>query len=313
MNIPVYLFTGFLESGKTTFIQETFEDPRFKDSGKTLLLVCEEGFSEYDTSLFADKNVVIEIIEEEKDLTKELLASICKKHKIKRVVVEYNGMWKLNSFYTRVPKEMIIAQEFCFANAETFINFNTNMRSLVVDKLQTCEMIIFNRFDSSIDKTALHKIVRGVSRVAQITYEYKDKTIEYDDIEDPLPYDINADIIEIKDRDYAYFYRDLVEDMAKYNGKTVKFKAIVAVGGMLPKNSFVAGRHIMTCCADDIAYSGLICDYNKTNTIKHQDWIMLTAKIEIKSHAAYQTPGPVLTPISVAFTSPADPEVAAFN
>lgn len=313
MNIPVYLFTGFLESGKTTFIQETFEDPRFKENGNTLLLVCEEGFSEYDTSRFADKNVIIETVLEESDLTKELLSSLCKKHKIKRVIVEYNGMWQLNSFYTAMPKEMVIAQEFCFANAETFVNFNANMRSLVVDKLQTCEMIIFNRFDPPIDQMELHKIVRGVSRVAQITYEHNDKSIEYDEIPDPLPYDINADIIEIKDRDFAYFYRDLVEDMPKYNGKTVKFKAVIAVGGMLPKNSFVAGRHIMTCCVDDISYSGLICDYDKAHTLKHQSWIMLTAKIEIKKHAAYQTPGPVLTPISVAHTSPADPEVAAFN
>ena len=42
--IPVYLFTGFLESGKTTFIQGTLEDERFNSGEKTLLLVCEENF-----------------------------------------------------------------------------------------------------------------------------------------------------------------------------------------------------------------------------------------------------------------------------
>ena len=41
--IPVYLFVGFLESGKTKFIQETFEDPNFDSGDKTLLLICEEG------------------------------------------------------------------------------------------------------------------------------------------------------------------------------------------------------------------------------------------------------------------------------
>ena len=45
--IPVYLFVGFLESGKTKFIQETFEDPNFDSGDKTLLLVCEEGEEEY--------------------------------------------------------------------------------------------------------------------------------------------------------------------------------------------------------------------------------------------------------------------------
>ena len=41
--IPVYLFVGQLESGKTTFIQETMEDPQFDSGDKTLLVVCEEG------------------------------------------------------------------------------------------------------------------------------------------------------------------------------------------------------------------------------------------------------------------------------
>lgn len=50
--IPVYLFTGFLEAGKTKFIQETFEDPRFNNGENTLLLVCEEGIEEYDPSRF---------------------------------------------------------------------------------------------------------------------------------------------------------------------------------------------------------------------------------------------------------------------
>ena len=49
--IPVYLFVGFLESGKTKFIQETFEDPNFDSGDKTLLLICEEGEEEYNEKL----------------------------------------------------------------------------------------------------------------------------------------------------------------------------------------------------------------------------------------------------------------------
>ena len=48
MELPVYLFTGFLESGKTKFIQETLEDSRFNAGERTLLLVCEEGVEEYE-------------------------------------------------------------------------------------------------------------------------------------------------------------------------------------------------------------------------------------------------------------------------
>lgn len=43
MEIPVYLFTGFLDSGKTSFIQDTISDPDFLADEKTLLIACEEG------------------------------------------------------------------------------------------------------------------------------------------------------------------------------------------------------------------------------------------------------------------------------
>ena len=69
---PVYMFIGFLESGKTKFIQETFEDPRFSSGEKTLLLVCEEGEEEYETYKFAGaENVEIAFIEDKADLTEE--------------------------------------------------------------------------------------------------------------------------------------------------------------------------------------------------------------------------------------------------
>ena len=73
MEIPVYMFVGFLESGKTTFIQDTLCDKRFNSGEKTLLLLCEEGEEEYDPSKFYGKNVKIETIDSEEDLTRETL------------------------------------------------------------------------------------------------------------------------------------------------------------------------------------------------------------------------------------------------
>ena len=312
MDIPVYLFTGFLEGGKTKFIQETLEDPRFSSPDPTLLLVCEEGFTEYEPDCFVDKNVFTELIEEESDLTVETLDSLLKKHKAKRVLVEYNGMWMLNSFYSAMPKQWMLYQEFFFADATRFESYNANMRSLTVDKLQTCDMVILNRYHDGLDQMALHKIVRGISRRADIAYEKPDGSVSYDDIKDPLPFDLDANPIVIDDRDFALWYRDMAEEPQKYDGKTVKFKGVVAVGGKLPKNCFAIGRHIMTCCEADIAYSGIICDSEKASLLHSRDWIMLTAKISIKKHRAYTAPGPVLTLIDMAATSPADPEVATF-
>ena len=72
-DMPVYLFTGFLEGGKTKFIQETLEDRRFCNGERTLLLVCEEGEEEYAPDQFAGKKVMIRLAESEEDFTEDLL------------------------------------------------------------------------------------------------------------------------------------------------------------------------------------------------------------------------------------------------
>ena len=104
MEIPVYLFTGFLESGKTLFIQDTLEDSRFNAGEKTLLLVCEEGEEEYRPDKFSGRNVTIETIEDAEELTEEHLAGLLAKAGAERVLVEYNGMWNIQQFYDAMPE-----------------------------------------------------------------------------------------------------------------------------------------------------------------------------------------------------------------
>jgi len=312
LDIPVYLFTGFLDAGKTKFIAETLADPRFESEDTTLILLCEEGEEEYDLSKFGGGKIVIETAQKEEDLTADYLDSLINKTNAKRVIVEYNGMWQLSSLYNAMPESWILYQEFLLMDATTAVTYNANMRSLVVDKLNNAELVIFNRYNDTLDKTALHKIVRGISRKADIAYEYKDGSVAYDDIEDPLPFDINADLIEIEDRDFAIWYRDMTEELPKYNGKTVKFKGIVAKNADMPKGSFVIGRHVMTCCADDITYSGIVCDWKGAETLSQRDWIIITAKIELKKHKMYGKKGPVLVIKDIVRTSAPNPELATF-
>ena len=219
-DIPVYLFTGFLEAGKTKFIQETLEDKRFNTGEKTLLLVCEEGIEEYAPDQFAADGIQIRTLETESDLNENNLVKYLNETKAERVVIEYNGMWMLDSLYTAMPQNWMVYQEFMFADATTFLAYNANMRQLVYDKLKSAELVVFNRFKEGTDPMPFHKIVRGASRRADIAYEDPSGNVKYDDIEDPLPYNIEADNIVIDDNDYAIFYRDIMEDPSKYDGKT---------------------------------------------------------------------------------------------
>ena len=310
--IPVYLFLGFLESGKTKFIQDTLCDERFNSGEKTLLIVCEEGEEEYDPSLFSGSNVTIKLIEDESEITPKKLSAIQKETACERVIIEYNGMWQLDTLLGNLPRGFTLVQCMMFADATTFINYNANMRNQTVDKLKVSELVVFNRMNKAIDKMELHKIVRGISRRCDIAYEYPDGTVEYDDIEDPLPFDIDAPVIKIEDTDYALWYRDLLEETDKYNGKTVKFRAIAAYDNRMPDNIFVAGRHVMTCCIDDVEYSPIVCICKSKHSIKSRDWIMVTGTIKIEYCKFYQGKGPVIHIEEIAMTSAPSQELATF-
>ncbi|MBE6629719.1 MAG: GTPase [Ruminococcaceae bacterium] len=303
---PIYLFTGFLESGKTKMIQETLEDQNFNDGCKILLIVCEEGIEEYDPTRFYGQNVRQLVIENESDLTPELLAEYEKKHVIDRVVIEYNGMWQLDTLYAALPRNWFIFQQLFFADASSILAYNANMRSLVFDKLKDADTVMFNRVDG-VDRNELHKLVRAVSRRAQIAYDVGDE-LEYDTIEDPLPFDVNAPVVTIEDRDYAFFYRDLGESLPEWDGRTVKFKGMIARNPQLGKNAIIIGRHVMTCCADDIAFSGMVCNFKRDVPFKTGEWLIVTAELRVQKHKMYGGDGPVLYALDSALTSePRDP------
>ena len=174
------------------------------------------------------------------------------------------------------------------------------------------EMIVLNRTPENIDKEEIHKVIRGVSRRVAITYDYPDGHVEYDEIEDPLPFDLSAPVVNIEDEFYALFYRDLSEEMEKYEGKTVRFKGIIAADASLGNKSVLAGRHVMTCCADDIAFNPLVCIFPEKTSLKTRDWAILTGTIKIEKHKLYRGPGPVLYVTKTEFAVPPAQEVATF-
>ncbi len=310
---PVYLFLGFLESGKTKFIQETLEDPRFSSGEKTLLLVCEEGEEEYETIKFSNaENVELAVLEDKAQLTEEYLAELQLKCGAERIVVEYNGMWAVEELFSAMPEGWMINQIMTFFDARTALNYNANMRQLVFDKIENAQLVVFNRYDASMEKMELHKLVRGITRRADIVYEYESGKADFDDIEDPLPFDINAPVIEIADRDYAFFYRDLTENLEAYIGKTVKFLGIVATDKRLEPTDIVVGRHVITCCEADIQYCGLACTLPEVMKLKTRDWIRVTAKIEFKKHRIYKGKGPVLTAEKVVVCEPPEEQLTTF-
>ena len=257
---PVYVINGFLESGKTEVISFTLAQPYFQVRGKTLLIVCEEGENEYEEALLKKSRTEIVFIEDEEDFSPAYLTELEKKHKPERIIIEYNGMWNFKNM--KLPPRWGIEQQITTIDASTFPMYFTNMKSLLAEMLRKSEMIIFNRCDNVEDLSLYKRNVKAINQQADIIFE--DAEGEINQIfEDDLPYSLDADIIELDNEGYGIWYLDSLDNLERYIGKTIRFTAMVLKPEDFPKGYFVPGRMAMTCCADDMAFLGFACKYDK--------------------------------------------------
>lgn len=299
METLVFIFAGFLESGKTNFIKETLKDKDFATGEKTLLIACEEGIEEYDKKELEKVNTWLVTVEEQEELTPGFLKKCNSEYKPSRVMIEYNGMWMLDYLMELpLPRKWVIAQMITTVDMTTCQMYLNNMKNMLMDKFLYADLVIFNRCGEEEDRMALRRNVKAINRRAEVVFEGMDGQM-LPMGEEELPYDMNADVIEIAEDDYGIWYLDAMDHPEKYRGKTVRFKGIVYKDKKLGKDFFAAGRFAMTCCADDIAFIGVLCKSDFTEKLKVREWIMLTAKVEQEFAKQYQGEGPVLYPITI--------------
>ncbi len=308
---PVFVINGFLESGKTEFINYTLAQPYFRTKGRTLLVVCEEGEVEYDEQLLKSTNTDMVIVEEQEDLTPDKLMEFDKFYHPERVIIEWNGMWNYKEF--KLPFHFTMEQQITIIDAETFVNYYTNMRSLLAEMVRKSEMIIFNRCDNKIDELPNFKRnIKAVNPSADIIFEGSKGEITTI-FEDDLPFDLNAPVIELDNEGYGIWYIDSLDNLDRYVGKTIRFTAMVAIPPNFPRGYFVPGRMAMTCCAEDMAFLGFACEYPDTGSLKERQWVKVTAKVAKEYFEDYGSEGPVLKAISVEETTKPKEEVISFS
>lgn len=312
--IPVYLITGFMDSGKTTLINKTLYGSEFSETQEKVLLVCcEDGDVEYDEEKLKTVNTSLVMIEKEEDFTYENLKKLSDAYKPDSVFIEFNGTWSVSKFYeAKKPEGWILAQAIATVDSTTFEMYQNNMRNIMNETFMYAELVVFNRCDEDTPKNRFRGIIKTVNRPATIVYEREDGSI---DNSEELPFDINADVIEISDMDYALWFMDCMDNPKKYNDKTVHFLGLVyrPDDGKLKRNVFVPGRFAMTCCADDIQFLGMKAKYANAFELKHRSWVEVTAKIKTEFSVEYRGVGPVLYPIEVALAEAPEDELVYFS
>ena len=313
LEVPVYLVMGFLESGKSSFIQEIFESGEFADGEKGLLISCEEGEVEVDEKAAAKCNIDVITLEDESELNEEFLENCQNAYRPKRVFVEYNGMWDVDTIFSvHMPKGWQIYQVVTMIDATTFNVYLSNMKAIIGNVIKVSELLIFNRCTEEMDLPGFRRIAKALNRDVQMMFEHVDgRMIELG--RDVPPYDLNADVIEIEDDDYGIWYIDATEAEDRYNGKTVHFRAKVMKNRKFQKGYFVPGRNAMTCCAEDIRFIGFLCKSNQLDALQHGQWIMLTAQIRYERRREYGGKGPVLYAKKIAITDAPAEDLVYFN
>lgn len=294
MEIPVFLFTGFLDSGKSTFIYDTLHDEDFATGEKTLLILCEEGEVEYDEDVLEKRNTFIVRVEKEEDFNSAFLKKCHSQYRPQRVLIEFNGMWQLKKLMdVEMPRRWEMTQIMCTIDSTTFNMYINNMKSLVMDQVSFADLIIINRCTQDTDQTMFRRNIKAVNRMAQIIYETVDGHVVTPQ-EEQLPFDMTKREIEIHDDDFGIWYLDAMDYPEKYKGKIIRFKAIVYKNREIPKGCFVAGRFAMTCCADDIAFIGMLSHYEFTDELKVREWVYVTATVKGEYHPLYEGEGAIL-------------------
>ena len=225
MDIPVYLVAGFLDSGKTDFINGILEDG-FADGQRTLLICCEEGELEYNPKALKDVTVVT--VEEESELTCSFLKQCEKKYRPKQVLIEYNGMWKLNRLYEDVlPANWVLYQVMTFVQASTFELYAKNMGQLMMEKIMNADLLVFNRCNEDLRAALRKRNLRMVNRRADIYLENEDGTSEDYANDDTPPFDLDQEVIDIPDDDYGIWFVDVMDRPERYQGKLVHMKLVM--------------------------------------------------------------------------------------
>ena len=297
--MPVFLINGFLEAGKTEFLSFTMEQEYFQVEGKTLLIVCEEGDTEYDKQLLEETNIAVVYVEDFSQMTPQWLEEIELLYNPERVVIEWNGMWNQDDL--KIPEDWVIYQQITIVDGSTFDLYLKNMKPLLGAMLRNTELVIMNRCDGIEEETlgVYRRTIKAMGRKADIVFETLEGEVEPEITEEDLPYDMKADVIQISPEDYGLWSIDCMDKPERYVGKVVEFTAMVMKAPDFPKNYFVPGRMAMTCCEADMTFLGFVCKAREARLLENGNWVKVRAKVAVEYWKDYGGEGPLLYAESV--------------
>lgn len=313
MKTRIYLFTGFLDSGKSTFITDTITKTEFCDSEKSLLIVSELGEVRYDQEQIESFNCDIEYVTSEDQWTYEYFVELENKYHPTQILIELNGMYNVNRLMAASkPKEWEIVQVLTTVNAATFGMYIQNMKAIIFSHVVHSDLLIFNRVNDSIKKSFLRNNIKAINSHVQIVYEKEDGTVDSLQ-DDELPFDISLNELEILDHDFGLFCMDAMEHPERYNQKIVTLKGKFMGLDKELENGFVLGRMAMVCCEEDTSLIGMVCVHSVAKKLVPDEWIQVTGQIHLEYDYSLQGDVCILNVNDLKVVPPLENEYVTFD
>lgn len=292
-DIPVYMFTGMLESGKTSFLRDTLEDGEFEDGSRSLFIMFEEGEEELSERLLKRNKIDVKVIEDREEVTCDLFTKLEEEYSPDRVIIENNGMWKPAEIINELPENWMMVQCIALIDGSTFETYLKNMGSFIMEQVKPADLVVFNRVTDNEIRGTYRRRIKALNRAAQILYEDEKGQLS-DSYTEKLPFDTDSDIIEILDDDFGLWYMDAIDHPENYKGKTIKFRGLVYRGNDFAPDKLIPGRFAMTCCVEDVQFIGFVCHVPNASDFKKKDWVTVEAEARYEYCKDYKKKGIVL-------------------
>lgn len=225
MKVQINIICGFLEAGKTTFIQDFLKKEPGKTTKKTVVLCCEQGVEEYRDSIQKKYNATLIHIDDIEKLDKKFFTFLILKYSPDQIFIEYNGTWKIGDFLKiRLPSCCFVNKIIFLADSSTFALYMSNMKAIMSEQISNSDIVILNREGSldSAQRRNMERMLKNINSQARIIYYSSHFRRLYENIK---PYkELKLFLITL-----VMFFLYLIASMAKTDGFSGQFKKIQAL------------------------------------------------------------------------------------
>lgn len=274
--IETRLVCGFLDAGKTTYIEDCIRNDFFHKYGTTLILCFEQGEAEYDRELLFEKKTSVAYYDGKEDIGAFCTRSIEAYHP-DRIYVEMNAM--MQDLREQLPQDMQIVSAVTWIDWATlglyFANFRQMISTMVRDSLQ----VTFRGCPSNEllmpYSQAFRLMNQKASYLRQDPMGYHEKAFDLF-----LPFSLDGPEILITTESFLPLWLDAFDHPEHYDGKMLKFQAPLELRHNTG-SGYSAGRVVMICCMADLQFMSFPLE--DTETVTGEGWITFAARAEVVS------------------------------